>query len=65
MLCIVNRYQKREEIPWNLNYRWLGTAMWVMGVQPWSSARAINAANHLAISPVTFTFLCKYSVSEG
>lgn len=36
--------QKSEADPWNLNYEWLGAALWVLEAKPRSSARE-NAFN--------------------
>ena len=39
------------EVPWNLSYRQLWAAMWVLGVEPWSSGIAGSALNLQVISP--------------
>ena len=39
------------QVPWNWNYRELWTAVWVLGIEPRSSGRAVSALNCWAISP--------------
>ena len=45
-------------IPWNRSYRWFWAAMWVLGIEPVSSGRAVSAPNPWVISPAqTVSFL--------
>ena len=46
------------------SYRQLLTAMWVVGIEPGSSGRAVRTLNHRAISPApTFFFFFENRVS--
>ena len=36
---------------WNWNYRLFSSAVWVLGIKPGSSARALSALHHYNISP--------------
>jgi len=36
--------------PWDWSYRQLGAALWVLGIEPWSSGRTTSAPNHQTIS---------------
>ena len=42
---------KGYRIPWNWSYRQLWAAMWMLGIEPWSSGRAASALSCWAISP--------------
>jgi hypothetical protein len=37
-------------ISWNWNYRWLWTAVWMLGIEPWSCRRATSSLFCWAIS---------------
>lgn len=48
----------RCQIPWNWNYRQLWTAIWLMGIEPWSLGRAVL----LTIEPSLQSLLLKITI---
>lgn len=51
--CAVAMEARRGHwIPWNWSYWWLLAAMWVLGIEPWSSGRRVSLLNCWAILPV-------------
>ena len=64
LVCVVpTGAQKGHQILWSWSYRHLLASMRMLGTEPQSSARAVSALNHRAISAATHVCVLKYDVS--
>jgi hypothetical protein len=62
-LCTMRVPRKGSQVAWNGSYRWLWAAMWVLGIEPGSSAGTFN---HWAISSAQWiTLLSLYSPNDN
>ena len=52
--CNVSEVKRRFWPSWNWGYRYLSATMWVLGIEPVSSGRAVSLFNHSAVSPAPF-----------
>jgi hypothetical protein len=52
--------QRRVSIPWSWNYSWLLAAMWMLGIEPSSPARAASDLSNAkkVFVVVFFLFVC-------
>lgn len=53
--------RKGCQIPWHLSYRWLGTTMWGVGIEPRPTTRAARALNWWTISPTPSSYSTEHS----
>lgn len=52
-VCLVPvKVHRRRQIPWDSSCRWLWTAIWVLGIEPPSSATAASSRYYWANSPL-------------
>lgn len=65
-VCLVpiTRVKRGHQIPQNWSYSHLGVTIWMLGSEPWSSIRTVNALTHRDISLAFITLLTNCPKNE-